>query len=275
VLAAAPTIVTMPPRRPEADDIPFHTQPRLRSRRPRSTGTGRRVALGVVGLVALVGAAAALASRVISRDESPPRAAERAEVVGPVVGPADSMVAAEGPAHVDSTSRDSLSRDSLSTMSSGGTVAVHADSATGPDSAAARTPNPPASPAPSTVVAKGPPRTRADSLERCRSAVTADQRSCLLARIADTDAELNRTYQELIAELRRLAGSGARSEPRAVRRLREKQRDWLVYRDRECRRRGGGREGPFWADARARCFEELSRLRAADLTAALRQGRDG
>ena len=102
---------------------------------------------------------------------------------------------------------------------------------------------------------------------RCRSTASADQRACLLSRIERNDASLTRAYQALISEYRERAGGA--SEPPTVQELRVEQRAWLVDRDRRCRERVGG--GALWGAARAPCFAEESRQRAAELRGRLRE----
>ena len=132
-----------------------------------------------------------------------------------------------------------------------------------------RAPAPPApaaaraAPTAATRSTTAPTATDATLDARCRSALSADQRSCLLGQLASSDAELNAVYGQLIGVLRRRAG-GAR-EPRAVRALRVEQRAWLVTRDRACRDRTRSSEGPLWGVSRAPCFAELSQQRAAAL----------
>lgn len=83
---------------------------------------------------------------------------------------------------------------------------------------------------------------------------------------------LDRTYQRLIADLKRQAGTPAGGpEPASVQDLRRAQRAWLVYRDTECRRRNRGKEGPLWAPMRAECLAEFSGVREAELARARRQ----
>lgn len=99
----------------------------------------------------------------------------------------------------------------------------------------------------------------------CESATTADQRRCLMSHLARSDAGLDRTYQSLIAELKRTSGADGGGEPPSVLQLRTAQRAWLVYRDTECRRRNRGQEGPLWAPVRARCLGEFSGRREGAL----------
>jgi uncharacterized protein YecT (DUF1311 family) len=90
----------------------------------------------------------------------------------------------------------------------------------------------------------------------CDSPAAVDQRSCLNRAIAQNDAELNRTYQDLLAQSRKSGG------PELEQRFRQSQRDWVNQRDAECR---GSGEGALWARARARCLGEQSDRRAAEL----------
>lgn len=88
--------------------------------------------------------------------------------------------------------------------------------------------------------------------------------------LARSDVGLDRTYQSLIAEMKRRAGTSASdAEPDEVKRLREAQRAWLVYRDTECRRRNRGKEGPLWAPVRAQCLGEFSGERQDELAGTL------
>jgi len=104
----------------------------------------------------------------------------------------------------------------------------------------------------------------------CASPAAADQQRCLLGYLAHSDAQLNRSYQALIARLK--SESGTRSgtpEPPVVERLRTTQRNWVAYRDDECRKRSAAKEGPLWAPVRARCLEEYSVLRQREFDEAL------
>ena len=104
----------------------------------------------------------------------------------------------------------------------------------------------------------------------CASPALADQRRCLLSYLARSDVKLDRNYQALITALKREAGTTERGkEPATVQRLRTSQRNWLVYRDDECRRRNEGKEGPLWAPTRAQCLAEYSDERAKELANAL------
>lgn len=117
----------------------------------------------------------------------------------------------------------------------------------------------------------GPPKQSPPSgANPCDSPEKSDQRRCLMSYLARSDAELDRTYQALISEMKHRAGAAAGDrEPDAVLRLREAQRAWLIYRDTECRRRNRGTEGPLWAPVRARCLGEFSGQRAGELAGSL------
>jgi uncharacterized protein YecT (DUF1311 family) len=104
----------------------------------------------------------------------------------------------------------------------------------------------------------------------CASPAAADQQRCLAGYLARSDAQLDRSYQALITQLKAEAGthSGA-SEPPTVQRLRTIQRNWLTYRDDECRKRTAASEGPLWAPVRAKCLGEYSTLRQHEIDDAL------
>ena len=106
----------------------------------------------------------------------------------------------------------------------------------------------------------------------CASPATADQRRCLMTYLAQSDVGLDRTYQALIAQMKRREGTptGAR-EPESVHQLRVAQRAWLVYRDTECRQRNRGKEGALWAPVRAACLAEFSGAREAELAKLLQE----
>jgi uncharacterized protein YecT (DUF1311 family) len=104
----------------------------------------------------------------------------------------------------------------------------------------------------------------------CASPTADDQRRCLYGYLARSDMRLNESYQALITQLESEAGtrSGA-AEPPAVQRLRAAQRNWVVYRDDECRKRTVATEGPLWAPVRAKCLEQYSAQRERELDDAL------
>jgi uncharacterized protein YecT (DUF1311 family) len=110
---------------------------------------------------------------------------------------------------------------------------------------------------PTTVPTELSPASRSStSGNPCDSPAPVDQRSCLNRSIVENDADLNRTYQDLIAQSRKSGG------PELEQRFRQGQRDWVVQRDAECR---GAGEGALWARARARCLAEHSDRRTAEL----------
>jgi uncharacterized protein YecT (DUF1311 family) len=110
-------------------------------------------------------------------------------------------------------------------------------------------------PSPTTVPTELSPAS-GSSGDPCASPVAADQRSCLNRAIVQYDAELNRTYQDLLAQSRKSGG------PELEQRFRQSQRDWANQRDAECR---GVGEGALWARERARCLGDQSDRRTAEL----------
>jgi uncharacterized protein YecT (DUF1311 family) len=100
---------------------------------------------------------------------------------------------------------------------------------------------------------------RSSSGDPCDSPDPADQRSCLNRSIVQNDADLNRTYQDLLAQSRKSGG------PELEDRLRQSQREWVNTRDSECSQRTSGQGGALWARARGRCLADYSAKRAAEL----------
>jgi uncharacterized protein YecT (DUF1311 family) len=96
----------------------------------------------------------------------------------------------------------------------------------------------------------------ASSGDPCDSPAPVDQRSCLNRSIVKNDAELNRTYQDLLAQGRKSGG------PELEDRLRQQQRDWINSRESECLSAG---QGALWARARSRCLADQSARRTAEL----------
>jgi uncharacterized protein YecT (DUF1311 family) len=92
----------------------------------------------------------------------------------------------------------------------------------------------------------------------CDSPAAADQRTCLNRYIVANDADLNQTYQDLIAQSRKSGG------PELEERLREAQRAWVNDRDMACRRSGDDANG-LWARPVARCLADYSAKRTAEL----------
>jgi uncharacterized protein YecT (DUF1311 family) len=96
----------------------------------------------------------------------------------------------------------------------------------------------------------------ASSGNPCDSPTPIDQRSCLNRSIVQNDADLNRTYQDLLAQSRKSGG------PELEDRFRQSQREWVNTRDSECQSSG---QGALWARARARCLADQSGRRTAEL----------
>jgi len=138
-----------------------------------------------------------------------------------------------------------------------------------PGELATNTPNPSAAPA-STPDAKAASSAESYVGPSCASPAAEDQRRCLDGYLARSDARLNESYQALITQLksetRKRSGT---SEPATVQRLRTTQRNWVAYRDDECRKRTAGSEGALWAPVRARCLEEYSAMREREFDDAL------
>jgi len=111
-----------------------------------------------------------------------------------------------------------------------------------------------------------PPAPRLTGTRACSSPTPENQAECMRASIASSDARLNRIYRALITEMRlqEKVPPGAKDPP-SVQRLRVAQRQWVVYRDTECRKRGRGKEGALWARPRARCLGEFAGRRANEL----------
>ncbi len=109
---------------------------------------------------------------------------------------------------------------------------------------------------PTTVPSDLSPSSGSSSRDPCNSPAAVDQRSCLNRSIVQNDADLNRTYQDLLAQSRKSGG------PELEQRFRDSQREWVNQRDAECR---GSGEGSLWARARARCLAEMSDRRTAEL----------
>jgi len=100
--------------------------------------------------------------------------------------------------------------------------------------------------------------TRPSTGDPCDSPVDADQRTCLNRSIVSNDADLNSTYQDLIAQSRKSGG------PDLEERFRQAQREWVNTRDAACRR-AGDNTGGLWARPVARCLAEYSARRTAEL----------
>jgi uncharacterized protein YecT (DUF1311 family) len=99
-------------------------------------------------------------------------------------------------------------------------------------------------------------RQSANSGDPCDSPAPVDQRSCLNRSIVVNDADLNRTYQDLLVQSQKSGG------PDLEERLRQSQREWVNTRETECQSSG---QGALWARARARCLADHSAKRTAEL----------
>jgi len=107
---------------------------------------------------------------------------------------------------------------------------------------------------------------------RCLLAASADQRACLEAYVAEGDVAMERAFDALVGELRRLGHPGpGEPDPPSVTRLRVEQRAWLSVRNAECPRGPAASTDPFWAESRSRCFTEMSASRARELQEAVRR----
>jgi uncharacterized protein YecT (DUF1311 family) len=114
-------------------------------------------------------------------------------------------------------------------------------------------------PAPTTVPVERPAVVRAASTgDPCDSPTSTDQRYCLNRSIVANDADLNRTYQELIAQSRKSGGDELQE------RFRQSQRDWINERDTACRQ-SESTDGKLWARARAKCLASYSNKRTTEL----------
>ena len=124
----------------------------------------------------------------------------------------------------------------------------------------------PTTPAATSTPAPKPPAPRLTGTRACSSPTAENQSECIRVSIAKGDERLNRIYRALITEMRlqEKVPSGAKDPP-SVQKLRIAQRQWLVYRDDECRKRGRGKEGALWARPRARCLTEFAGRRANEL----------
>jgi uncharacterized protein YecT (DUF1311 family) len=115
-------------------------------------------------------------------------------------------------------------------------------------------------------------RDGAGPIPRCRIAATADQRACLAAYIEIGDAPLNRTFESLVDEMRRVAGTALGApDPPTVQRIRVEQRVWLGVRESECPRQAPPGAGPFWAQVQSECFAEMASARTDELREAVRR----
>jgi uncharacterized protein YecT (DUF1311 family) len=100
---------------------------------------------------------------------------------------------------------------------------------------------------------------RLASRDPCESPVAVDQRSCLNRAIASDDADLNRTYQELLAQAQKSGGADLQD------RFQQSQREWINQRDADCTAQTPSANGKLWAKARARCLADYSGKRTSEL----------
>jgi uncharacterized protein YecT (DUF1311 family) len=116
-------------------------------------------------------------------------------------------------------------------------------------------------PAPTTVPIDRSPASglQRSSRDPCNSPAPVDQRSCLNRSIATNDVDLNRTYQELLAQARKSGGSDLED------RFQQSQREWINQRDADCTAQTQSENGKLWAKARARCLADYSAKRTAEL----------
>ena len=98
------------------------------------------------------------------------------------------------------------------------------------------------------------------SRDPCDSPNLTDQRYCLNRSIVENDADLNRTYQELIAQARKSGG------PDLEERFRQSQREWVNQRDADCTSQTETKDGKLWARTVARCLADHSSKRTAELS---------
>ena len=107
---------------------------------------------------------------------------------------------------------------------------------------------------------------------RCLIAATQDQRACLEAYIAAGDAGLIQTFDALVSEMRRVAGTAPGGpDPQTAIRARVEQRAWLSVRNAECPRTAQPGTGLFWAEAQSACFTEMAASRTAELRDAVKR----
>jgi uncharacterized protein YecT (DUF1311 family) len=121
-------------------------------------------------------------------------------------------------------------------------------------------------PRPTTVPVTRSPASSVSTRSRgdpCDSPTLTDQRFCLNRSIAENDADLNRTYQELIAQARKSGGSDLEE------RFRQSQREWVNQRDADCSSQTETRDGKLWARTVGRCLANYSSRRTAELSRSL------
>ena len=93
----------------------------------------------------------------------------------------------------------------------------------------------------------------------CDSPATIDQRYCLNRSIVTHDADLNSTYQDLLAQAQKSGGSDL------AERFRQSQRDWVNKRDADCRAQAPIETGKLWARPLGQCLADYSARRTEEL----------
>lgn len=97
-------------------------------------------------------------------------------------------------------------------------------------------------------------------VEDCgRLTVQMELNRCAEANRVAADAALNQVYRQLMAE---------QTDAAAKERLRDTQRAWIVYRDRECAFEIGPQQtgGTIWPMEMSNCLEEKTAARLRELT---------
>jgi len=93
----------------------------------------------------------------------------------------------------------------------------------------------------------------------CSKAVTQmDLDQCAGANDAAADAALNASYKKLLAQA---------TDTKSATALKESERAWITYRDRECDREVGPREesGSIWPMEMSLCLEDKTAARLCEL----------
>ena len=97
----------------------------------------------------------------------------------------------------------------------------------------------------------------------CDSPRNTDQRYCLNRSIVANDADLNSTYQDLLAQAQKSGGQDLAD------RFRQSQREWVNQRDSDCRAQTPTGDGKLWARPLGRCLADYSARRTAELRQSL------
>ena len=88
-----------------------------------------------------------------------------------------------------------------------------------------------------------------------------DLNKCAEDNLQSADRALNKIYQALAAQ---------QDDPASKQRLRQAQRAWIAYRDRECAFEVGPQEtgGTIWPTENSGCLEQITATRIRELTQA-------